>query len=76
MKHNTHPLIDAREQWTRRNVSVRKGFALWGMEVVATAILFAMAGAWPAPDTNEAHYLAKAKHLSNPPPMRIDCSFS
>lgn len=66
MKHNTHPLIDAREQWTRRNVSVRKGFALWGMEVVATAILFAMAGAWPAPDTNEAHYLAKAKHLSDP----------
>jgi hypothetical protein len=33
--------------------------------LLVTAI-FAAAGAWPTPDTNEAHYLARARHAADP----------
>lgn len=35
-------------------------------EVALVALLFAAAGAWPTPDTNEAHYLTRARHGWNP----------
>ena len=37
-----------------------------GLEIVAMAAIFAAAGAWPTPDTNEAHYLARARHSWDP----------
>lgn len=37
-----------------------------GFEVLAMAAIFAAAGAWPTPDTNEAHYLARARHSWDP----------
>jgi hypothetical protein len=36
------------------------------LEVLLTAVLFAAAGAWPAPDVNEAVYLTKARHQADP----------
>ena len=36
------------------------------IEVFAFTAIFAMAGAWPAPDVNEGYYLAKARHSFNP----------
>lgn len=36
------------------------------LEVAAVALVFAAAGSWPAPDTNEPHYLAKARHFHDP----------
>lgn len=45
------------------------GAAAWG-RVVAECLLvtaaFAAAGAWPAPDVNEAVYLTKARHAADP----------
>ena len=35
-------------------------------EIVLVALLFAAAGAWPTPDTNEAHYLTRARHGHDP----------
>jgi hypothetical protein len=35
-------------------------------EIILITLLFAAAGAWPTPDTNEAHYLTKARHSANP----------
>jgi len=35
-------------------------------EILLITLLFAAAGAWPTPDTNEAHYLTKARHSANP----------
>lgn len=34
--------------------------------VAALTLLFAAAGAWPAPDVNEAVYLTKARHFADP----------
>lgn len=36
------------------------------VEVLVAALLFAAAGAWPTPDTNEAHYLTRARHGHDP----------
>jgi hypothetical protein len=33
---------------------------------ITTAAIFAAAGAWPAPDINEAVYLTKARHHADP----------
>lgn len=35
-------------------------------DVALVFLVFAYFGAWPVPDTNEAHYLAKAKHYWQP----------
>ncbi len=36
------------------------------VEVGIFGAIFAVAGAWPAPDVNEGYYLAKARHSFNP----------
>ena len=36
------------------------------VEVGVFTAMFAVAGAWPAPDVNEGYYLAKARHSFNP----------
>lgn len=36
------------------------------VETLAAALLFAVAGAWPTPDVNEAHFLTKARHWMDP----------
>ena len=38
----------------------------WSCEIVLMTAIFAAAGAWPTPDTNEAHYLARARHSWDP----------
>lgn len=38
----------------------------WLCEVAVITALFAAAGSWPVPDTNEAHYLTKARHAADP----------
>lgn len=38
------------------------GLAEW----LLVTLLFAAAGAWPTPDTNEAHYLTRARHAADP----------
>jgi hypothetical protein len=38
----------------------------WLIEVLLVFAVFALHGAHPLPDSNEAHYLAKAKHYWNP----------
>lgn len=38
----------------------------WLLEVALITGLFAAAGSWPVPDTNEAHYLTKARHAADP----------
>ncbi len=40
--------------------------ARWLFEVTVITALFAAAGSWPVPDTNEAHYLTKARHAVDP----------
>ena len=35
-------------------------------EWLLITVVFAAAGAWPVPDVNEAHYLAKARHAADP----------
>ena len=35
-------------------------------EIVLVFAIFALHGAYPTPDSNEAHYLAKAKHYWHP----------
>jgi hypothetical protein len=35
-------------------------------EVLAILLIFAAAGAWPAPDVNETAYLTKARHFADP----------
>ena len=44
------------------------GQSLWPAvaEVLATVVLFFLLGGGPAPEVNEAHYLAKAKHFWDP----------
>ena len=39
---------------------------LWLGETLLVALLFAAAAAWPTPDVNEAVYLTKARHATNP----------
>lgn len=41
-------------------------FAPAWADVALVFLVFAYFGAWPVPDTNEAHYLAKAKHYWQP----------
>jgi hypothetical protein len=36
------------------------------IEILAITAIFAAAGAWPAPDVNEAAYLTKARHAADP----------
>lgn len=36
------------------------------LEIGLMTAIFAAAGAWPTPDTNEAHYLARARHSWDP----------
>ena len=36
------------------------------VELLLVTLLFAAAGAWPTPDTNEAHYLTRARHGHDP----------
>lgn len=38
----------------------------WLVEVAVITAVFAAAGSWPVPDTNEAHYLTKARHAADP----------
>ena len=38
----------------------------WLFEVAVITALFAAAGSWPVPDTNEPHYLTKARHAADP----------
>ncbi len=42
------------------------GLARLALELVVVTAIFAAAGAWPTPDTNEAHYLARARHSWDP----------
>ena len=42
------------------------GLLRLGLEFVVVTAIFAAAGAWPTPDTNEAHYLTRAKHAWDP----------
>ncbi len=37
-----------------------------GLEIVLIVAVFFVYAGWPPPDTNEAHYLSKAKHYWNP----------
>lgn len=41
-------------------------------EILVIFAMFALQGAWPAPDVNEAHYLGKAAHYWNPDWIRGD----
>lgn len=38
----------------------------WLLEVAAITAVFAAAGSWPVPDSNEAYYLTKARHAADP----------
>jgi hypothetical protein len=42
------------------------GWARGAAECLLIAAVFAAAGAWPAPDVNEAVYLTKARHAADP----------
>lgn len=44
----------------------RASWAWISVEVVIVLVIFAAAGAWPTPDSNEAHYLTKARHFFDP----------
>lgn len=46
------------------NKPAKSGFpkAHWGLAFLLLLAVFYVHGGWPAPDDNEAHYLAKAKH--------------
>lgn len=63
----------------RRNVAITakpraataKPFALAAclhgiVEWLLVTLVFMVAGAWPTPDTNEAHYLTRARHAADP----------
>jgi hypothetical protein len=49
----------------RRNAASRHSLRA-AAEWLAVAVVFAAAGAWPTPDTNEAHYLTRARHAADP----------
>jgi hypothetical protein len=42
------------------------GIVRFALELTVVTAIFAAAGAWPTPDTNEAHYLSKARHAFDP----------
>ena len=49
------------------SAGLRGGGWLRGMaEVVAITLVFAAAGCWPVPDSNESVYLTKARHAADP----------
>lgn len=49
-----------------RGAAEPAGWPGWAAEVIAVTLVFAAAGAWPAPDSNEAVYLTKARHAADP----------
>jgi uncharacterized protein DUF6798 len=53
----THGRLDSGVRLSRRQVAAEVGLVL---------LVFFLQGAWPVPDTNEAHYLPKAIHYWNP----------
>ena len=57
MTESTHAHLDSGDRLPRRQVAVEVGLVL---------LVFFLQGAWPVPDTNEAHYLSKAVHYWNP----------
>ena len=50
------------QQLSRQHAVTGRVFAEW----LLISLVFAAAGAWPTPDVNEAHYLAKARHADDP----------
>lgn len=48
------------------------GWRLAVAETLASALIFAAAGAWPVPDVNETVYLTKARHAADPAYARGD----
>jgi len=57
LTESTHSHLDSGARLSRRQVVVEVGLVL---------LVFFLQGAWPVPDTNEAHYLSKAVHYWNP----------
>jgi hypothetical protein len=53
-------------------ICLRKECWLALAEILVIFAMFALQGAWPAPDVNEAHYLGKAAHYWNPDWVRGD----
>ena len=56
--------LDMKGEGARRQNTSSLLFA--AVEVGIFTAIFAVAGAWPAPDVNEGYYLAKARHSFNP----------
>ncbi len=56
--------MDEREHAATRPVARRRWMA--ALEVLLVFMVFFVQGAGPAPETNEPHYLGKAKHYWNP----------
>jgi hypothetical protein len=48
------------------NAQVVAGWLRGMAEILAITLLFAAAGCWPVPDSNEAAYLTKARHAADP----------
>ena len=57
MNESNHGRLDSGDWLSRLQVAV---------EVLLVLAVFFLQGAWPVPDTNEAHYLSKAIHYWNP----------
>ena len=57
MTESSHGRLDFGARLSRRQVAAEVGLVL---------LVFFLQGAWPVPDTNEAHYLSKAVHYWNP----------
>jgi hypothetical protein len=58
--------------YNSRMICSRKERWLALAEILVIFAMFALQGAWPAPDVNEAHYLGKAAHYWNPDWIRGD----
>ncbi|RLT15516.1 MAG: hypothetical protein DWI25_02285 [Planctomycetota bacterium] len=56
------PVQNKSENEMKAVVSIGRAAA----EVGCVMLIFAAAGAWPTPDSNEAHYLTKARHFFDP----------
>ena len=56
--------LDMKGEGARRQNTSSLLFA--AVEVGIFTAIFAVAGAWPAPDVNEGYYLAKARHSFDP----------
>jgi hypothetical protein len=64
---NDHPSSTGEAEGQPTGVPSRAAAtARWLLEIAAITALFAAAGSWPVPDTNEAHYLTKARHSADP----------